>query len=275
VADSYVSSSTGVKEGEYTIKVDFVEVDPDHDFSDYLLRTQRTLRIEDGGHGYLNSGSGHHTRDLYYDGTKIFTADPSNLTTHCVGATYQIWVMAMNLYHDDTGADDVWNMATSLMSSWYPVKDCWYVNSGCEGANDVLETYGQGEKIDDADDLLPGDFLNINRTSGYGHSVMFLNYLYGDGTGGVQWSADVIGFRYVSSQTSTDGIGDRDAYFVGEGCPDSSQDDCNVYRDTYFYSGRVWHPAYYTTVTRAPFLLIDWDPDIVSEPTPPAHYWNN
>ncbi len=56
-------------------------------------------------------------------------------------------------------------------------------------------------------DAKPGDFLQLWRTNKSGHSVVFLEW--------VTVAGRPIGVKYRSSQTSTNGIGDRVEYFTG------------------------------------------------------------
>jgi hypothetical protein len=57
------------------------------------------------------------------------------------------------------------------------------------------------------DDARPGDFLQFWRTNASGHSVVFLDWIEDGG--------QRVGFKYRSSQASTQGIGDRGEYFAG------------------------------------------------------------
>jgi hypothetical protein len=64
---------------------------------------------------------------------------------------------------------------------------------------------GHGVKFEEAQ---AGDFVQFWRGK-TGHSVVFLNWVEKDGK--------KIGMRYRSSQTSTDGVGDRTEYFSDSG----------------------------------------------------------
>ena len=68
----------------------------------------------------------------------------------------------------------------------------------------AVESLGIGRAVELAD-AKPGDFVQFWRQSGSGHSVVFLERVREDGV--------LVGFRYRSSQKSTDGIGDRTEYF--------------------------------------------------------------
>jgi hypothetical protein len=68
-----------------------------------------------------------------------------------------------------------------------------------------MQNLGLGREVDPLD-AKPGDFVVFHRTSGIGHSVVFLEWVRHDGV--------VVGFRYRSSQIGTDGVGDVDEYFT-------------------------------------------------------------
>jgi hypothetical protein len=70
----------------------------------------------------------------------------------------------------------------------------------------ALEKLGIGKPVA-IKDANAGDFLQLWRTNKSGHSVVFL-----------EWVTDAgrpIGIKYRSTQTSTNGIGDRTEYFAG------------------------------------------------------------
>ena len=70
----------------------------------------------------------------------------------------------------------------------------------------AVETLGIGKAIQ-PDEARPGDFLQFWRANGSGHSVVFLKW--------ITHSGKRVGFRYRSSQGSTNGIGDRTEFFAG------------------------------------------------------------
>src|SRR3954471_23372096 len=70
----------------------------------------------------------------------------------------------------------------------------------------ALKKLGIGKPVS-FEDAKAGDFLQLWRTNKSGHSVVFL-----------EWVTDAgrpIGVKYRSTQTSTNGIGDRTEYFTG------------------------------------------------------------
>lgn len=82
----------------------------------------------------------------------------------------------------------------------------WYGAPGGDKTLVVLavENFGIGKGVP-LEDAQPGDFVQLWREGGSGHSVIFLEWVEEDGKR--------VGFRYRSSQKLTDGIGDRTEYF--------------------------------------------------------------
>ena len=85
----------------------------------------------------------------------------------------------------------------------------WYGSTKESGETQcayALEKLGIGKEVNSRD-ARAGDFLQLWRTNKSGHSVVFLEWVMEDGK--------PIGVKYRSSQTSTNGIGDRIEYFAG------------------------------------------------------------
>lgn len=245
-----------VIDGKTELVIHITIEEPDKTFAQYILETIELLIKEDSNLGY---GDGQHTRSLYYNGDLIFAV--KDRTSHCVGITMQTLVMAMNKYYADTQDSRVWNMPSSWLK-WEPFKHCWYVDSAikCYGARDALVKYGLGEKVDDFSKLKPADFVNYDRTNGTGHSVIFLNYLYDDGTSGIEYKSNAIGFKYFSSQGSTNGAGYKNAFFEGFCSDKFTNKDCGIIKSS-LVMGRVWEPANFIPQNQgiAPLYPSDYD----------------
>tara|TARA_R110000868_G_scaffold365416_1_gene628283 strand:- start:157 stop:795 length:639 start_codon:yes stop_codon:yes gene_type:complete len=82
----------------------------------------------------------------------------------------------------------------------------WYSAGGKDGKLCVtaLENLSIGKEVS-LENAQEGDFCQLWRTNGSGHSVIFESHIY-DGD-------IIIGFNYRSSQKSTDGIGSSKEYF--------------------------------------------------------------
>jgi hypothetical protein len=184
--------------------------------------------------------------------------------------TFQTLVVALELYAKETGDTKGWNMPPKWLK-WEPFKSCWYVNGSCLGARDAIVRFGIGEAIDDFSKLKEGDFLNYDRTTKFGHSVIFLRYIYKGGSLGAEFrpAGETVGFEYFSSQGKTNGPGIIRAYFDGK-CDESVENrDCHIIKSS-LVMGRVGHPTEFRSQSDlpvAPSLL-----DTESLPSVPQDY---
>ncbi|HBA60114.1 MAG TPA: hypothetical protein DCZ92_04735 [Elusimicrobia bacterium] len=104
--------------------------------------------------------------------------------------------------------------------------------------------------------LRPGDFVNINRTTKTGHAVTFLAFINAKGEIQPEYNAAVAGFKYFSSQGRKEagqgGFDFRYAVFSKFGCPEMPyKRDCNVIYSTdqtYLNTGTMLSPKYWTHV---------------------------
>jgi hypothetical protein len=166
---------------------------------------------------------------------------------------------AMQLYADSTGDLTVWDFLPK--ESWerlraQDIRAHIWVNHELDswGTADALRHYGMGENIP-FEELLPGGVINLNRTTGTGHAVVFLAFIDEDGNEYDTHNANVIGFKYFSSQggyaTGTGGFDFRYAIFETEtyardGYPEMPyKRDVNVIRSDnqqYLNTGMMFHP---------------------------------
>ncbi len=158
----------------------------------------------DGTYPYLWSGGGYGvTQNLYYLGTLIAPTNASH-TTYCSGITFETFLTTFNSYNATYGHARIGTMAAADMQNfrklWYGVTDAEKLSTR------AIVDYGVGEEITDLEEVQEGDFVQIWRHSGSGHSFVF-----------VEWIRDasqaIIGFRYWSSQSSTNGLGYGTEYF--------------------------------------------------------------
>ena len=104
----------------------------------------------------------------------------------------------------------------SFQKAWYGASK----ESGETQCAYAIEKLGIGRPVD-TKEAKPGDFLQLWRTNKSGHSVVFLGWLTDAGR--------PIGVRYRSTQTSTNGIGDRTEYFSGVAGKKGSVDRKRLY----------------------------------------------
>lgn len=137
---------------------------------------------------WASAGSHGVTRDLIWKGETVAKADPRKFT-YCCGWVFEIWFFAA--YYEDLGTpEDV-----------RKIRRDWFVATGKrKGPVDALVPRGLGIEIKGDEKGKPGDFAQLWRKSGSGHSVMVLEH-----------TNDYL--KYKSTQGSTNGIGVRTEFF--------------------------------------------------------------
>jgi hypothetical protein len=144
------------------------------------------------------------TRDVWYQGALVAEADPYG-RCYCVGLTWEVYMRAFQAADLASGGDGTLNGMT--ISDLEEFQTDWYVRELLgAGASDALESYGIGWRVASLSDVKPGDFVQLWRNNGTGHSVIFQDWER-DGTGAI------VGLDYWSTQSSTEGIDFNDEYF--------------------------------------------------------------
>lgn len=216
-----------------------------------VLASAESMARRVNGRGYdLRSAF---TENLSYGGSCCVPATNSGKTM-CVAAIAEVMINAINSYARKIGEKDV---STLPITSWTGHKYLnirphvfQYAEANSRGPGDAFERFGIGKSIS-FKDLLPGDFLAFSRFSGFGHASVFIGYLNTTNTLSADFSNSVIGFRYFSAQSSTNGVGYRDAYFGSirsQKCPDfaKAKSDCGVIKENYLNGGRLLSPTEWT-----------------------------
>lgn len=171
--------------------------------------------------------------------------------SYCSGLTLEIFHKAMkkrDKYMGIAEANENWNGIGTL--GIFVIKKLWnvikiYYNDTNEvvsnspspatalqmsGIGKII-TYGDSSKFED---VKPYDFCDISRTTGSGHSVVFIEWVRNT-------QNTIIGFKYYSSQGSTEGQGYATEYFSDSG---------GTVIKAYFHAGRVYDdPKDYTQNT--------------------------
>jgi len=172
--------------------------------------------------------------------------------SYCSGLTLEIFHRAMKKRDLDLGiaeANENWNgIGTKgifiIKKLWNVIvikySDTGLVVSSRPSPATALEMSGLGRIITYGDstkfeDVKKYDFCDISRSTGTGHSVVFINWIRATDDN------RIIGLRYYSSQGSTNGQGYSEEYFSGEG---------GSVVKSYFHAGRVYDQPYeWTTNT--------------------------
>ncbi len=182
----------------------------------------------DGSYGYYwpsDSDWAGTTQDIWYRGELVAEGDPEH-RSYCSGITWETFMRAWQGLDGDTAGDGTINGMT--VDDLYDFRTDWYVRElWGDGVGIAIENYGIGERITNLEDVRPGDYVQIWRYSGSGHTFIFID-----------WERDdddrIIGLRYWSSQGSTDGIAYNEEYF-GSGGSDLDP--------SYFFAARVYDPV--------------------------------
>lgn len=171
----------------------------------------------DGTNGYYwpkGSDWAGTTRDLMYEGRKVADGDPQG-RCYCCGLTFEVLFRAWEKWCADHKAP--FRIGDLSADDLLKFRGLWFGNDGNRKMiPHALEEFKIGHAVERLEDALPGDFVQLWRKSGSGHSVVFLG-----------WTKDpagkISGIRYWSSQKATNGIGEREEAFGGEAGVDPEQ----------------------------------------------------
>ncbi len=187
------------------------ELSDDNRYSDYGTDVITVANKFSGGGYQWGGGVSGVCIPLYHDGQLIRNCSEGD-KTHCCGFTLSVaFIVATNrgLFSDKS-----FSQIDNFSKEWY--------SEGGAGCGKLcvaaLVNLGIGYEVS-LEDAKEGDFCQIWRTNGKGHSVIFLSHIYeGD---------KIIGFNYRSSQPSTNGIANSKEYFDGSG--GSMKRDCTFF----------------------------------------------
>lgn len=154
----------------------------------------------DGG-GYDKKWQGHGVpRDVVFQGATILSRAKSSEGTYCCGFTF---LVAM------TVAEPRGLLEGKAVAQVRQFQQEWFGATSASRRKQcalAVTTLGIGREVPFAE-AAAGDFVQLWRTDGSGHSVVFLGW--------VEEGGRRVGLRYRSSQGSTNGIGDCVEYFAG------------------------------------------------------------
>ncbi len=176
----------------------------------YVLDIIKTYKV--GNYPYLLNDDYQNyngvTEDLYYNGELLLKANPNgDRASCCTGITFEVFFKAMRNRNRDLGLD-INNFNGMNKKELYDFALIWYVANGPRDVSNMvlaMEKYGVGKRIHNMEELRAGDFINFSRENNTGHNAVFINWIR-------EWNK-IIGFRYWSSQGSTNGISYNEEYF--------------------------------------------------------------
>ncbi len=241
--------------GSYVLDVSFrpVAVATGDTFNAYVLKAIDLIRRDWGLLGYDSAAL---THDLPYGSAGVVKASKPPKTM-CVAAAMEVLLTAMDLYARETGDGSVWTFLPK--SSWESlatsrIRAHLWVNPAIKagGSADAVRHFGMGMTVP-FKELTPGSFLNLNRTTGSGHAVVFVAFLDSAGKEYSTWNSNVIGFKYYSSQGGLDvgagGFDYRWAVFSKYGSPTMpGKRDINIIDSddqVYLNTGIVYAPKHW------------------------------
>jgi hypothetical protein len=208
-----VSNSSKNTRKSYSVSKSIVNADKYSQFTADSLNNARKLESLAFG-PYKWKGTSGMPIDIYFKSQQPLFTKPSDGSTYCTGYTFSVaFVTCLNrgLLNHFTDADirkmqEVWNLGDAKT---YP-KLCVDAISKPLASN--LKPLGKEISIEN---VQPGDFCQIWRTSGSGHSVIVVDMIKKDGK--------IIGIKYYSSNgtvnptTKKTGPGENTEYFSDSG----------------------------------------------------------
>lgn len=197
-----------------TVAVDGLVVTPEEgvdpgisEFNDLVVAMMATYPTDGTYTYYWPTGSSWPgtTRDLWYQDEKVGSTGGYS-SCYCSGITFELFLRAWQEWDEANGGDgeDLNGMSADDLMDF---RLMWYVEQlDGPGPSVAMEAYGVGTEVEGFDNWKEGDFVQLWRKSGSGHTVVFRDWEY-DSDG------DRIGMQYTSCQNSTDGYGTKSEYF--------------------------------------------------------------
>ena len=148
------------------------------------------------------------TRRLLYDGQVLAEGDPQG-RCHCSGLTFEVFLRAWERWAQASGRP--YRIPGLDLAGVKRFQRAWFGAGGDRATlHTALTERDLGRRVTDLAKARPGDFVQLWRHSGSGHSVVFRG-----------WERDeegrILGIRYWSTQSSTNGIGERTERFGEDG----------------------------------------------------------
>ncbi len=184
------------------------------ELNDYVLEVLRAYP-DDGTHTYhWPRGKGSKwrgcTKDLEYAGETLCAGDEKR-RAYCCGLTFEVFLDAWRLWCERTKRP--WRIADMKLADVRKLQTQWFGSARDRTCiRTALVENDLGEEVEGLERARPGDFVQLWRTKGSGHSVVFLDWVR-------DRDESIIGLKYWSTQKSTNGIGTRVEYFERDGKP--------------------------------------------------------
>lgn len=175
-------------------------------FNDYVLEQINTYPT-DGSYTYEWSNYPGVTQDLYYQDMLLVKGDPRH-RSYCSGITFEVFFLAyLNYTKEYKLPSTIGNLTFAQMEFF---RRAWYGTSGDRKTiKTALEAWKLGYELSDWEKVLPGDFVQIWRHSGSGHTVIFLEWIRNTFN-------EIVGIKYWSSNSGK-GPSEAIEYFGSSG----------------------------------------------------------
>ncbi len=185
--------------------------DDAHPLNPIVLETMKSYPT-DGSYGYWwpkGTDWAGTTRDLVYRGKTIAKGDPRK-RSYCCGLTFEVWFTSYEAACRKK--ETPFQIGILSVSDLAEMRLRWYGASRNGDRKklilEALTSMGLGTKITRPEDARPGDFVQLWRKNGSGHSVIFLGWK--------RSGKKITGITYWSTQPGTKGVGVRTERFAGE-----------------------------------------------------------
>lgn len=181
-------------------KKEYLRITPPGDYNEQVVQIAKLY--SSGGYKWV-AGSDGVPESIYFKDQEILTM-PADKKTYCCGFTFWVAmrVLESNRLIDEMTVNEIKTFQKQFFGSApTPQKKlCAY----------AIPTLGVGKEIV-FDRCKEGDFVQLWRTNGSGHSVIFYKWIINKNNN------NKIGFEYYGTQTATGGMGLHEEYFSGSG----------------------------------------------------------
>jgi hypothetical protein len=148
------------------------------------------------------------TENLLYKEQTVAKAHPNgSRASNCCGLTFEVFFRAMQFRNKQKGID-INDFNGMTYDDLYNFMLIWFVVGKGDSPQKAIEYYGLGQAINDWNLAKAGDFCDISRNNGTGHSIIFIRWLKDP-------DGKIIGMDYFSSQKK--GVGFETELFSDTG----------------------------------------------------------
>lgn len=182
-----------------TTIISYSQNDSTEDMNNYVIKAAESFPTNGTSNYYWPKGTYVYdgcTSDVFFMNQRVMKGEPQG-RSFCCGFTLEIFYMALNNYLKDHNMKSAGSFspknAKDFMSVWFVLE------KNGDGPGDAMIKYGIGKRINSFDEAKRGDFVQLWRYSGSGHSVILWDVIK-DNEGKIKE------IKYFSTQPGTKGI---------------------------------------------------------------------